>query len=88
MIQEMLYCFYVLEKEGNKMKNLRKLVGISILFVLVAMMVALIQFQEEEELSELSEQVEYFFDDGWALVSLEGVKGVERDRKAKKESRS
>lgn len=63
----------------NGMKNLRKLVGISILFVLVAMVVALVQFREEEELSDFSEQIEYYFGDGWGMVALEGAKGTDAE---------
>ena len=55
------------------MKNFRKLAGISILLVFAAMIAALVQFEEEEEAAEAPAQVEFFFNDGWVMVSTEGI---------------
>lgn len=54
------------------MKNLRKAAGVSILFILIFMVIALFQFQKkEEEMSLLPDQFEYYFSENWTMVTLE-----------------
>ncbi|MCI8483581.1 MAG: response regulator [Lachnospiraceae bacterium] len=54
------------------MNNLRKLAGISIFFILIFMVIALLQFQQqEEEQSMLPDQIEYNFNEDWEMASLE-----------------
>ena len=48
-----------------KMKNLRKLAGISIFLILIFMVIALFQSQKEREISVIPEQIEYYFDMDW-----------------------
>ncbi len=56
------------------MKNLRKAAGISILFILIFMVIALFQFQKtEEKMSLLPEQFEYYFSENWTLITLDST---------------
>ncbi len=56
------------------MKNLRKLAGVLILFVLVFMVLALFQFQQkEEEMSILPEKIEHYLSEVWTMISLKGT---------------
>ncbi len=57
-----------------KMKNLRKLAGISIFLILIFMVIALFQSQKEREISVIPEQIEYYFDMDWRMVSLDTTK--------------
>ncbi|MCM1175401.1 MAG: response regulator [Blautia sp.] len=54
-----------------KMKNLQKLAGITILLILFFMVIALLRFQEEEKYSLIPEQIEYYYNEDWFMVSLE-----------------
>lgn len=61
----------------NRMKNLRKLAGISILFILIFMVIALFRFQQrEEEMSLLPDQFEYNFNEDWEMASLADEEAV------------
>ncbi len=56
------------------MKNLRKIAGISVLFILIFMVIALFQYQEQGDgTSILPNQFEYAFDEDWTMVLLEGA---------------
>ncbi len=52
------------------MKKLRKLIGFSIILTLIFMVIALFQFEMEEDMSPLPDQFEYYLDTGWAMVSF------------------
>ncbi|MCI8298885.1 MAG: response regulator [Lachnospiraceae bacterium] len=53
------------------MKNLRKLAGILILFILIFMIIALFQYQQKgEEMSLLPDQIEYYMSEGWTKITL------------------
>ncbi|KAI4451096.1 Sensor histidine kinase RcsC [Eubacterium plexicaudatum ASF492] len=54
----------------GKINILRKLAGISIILTLIFMIIALFQFQSEEESTVLPDQIEYFFNDGWTMATL------------------
>lgn len=59
------------------MKNLRKLAGICIFFILVFMVIALFQFErkgENESISLLPDQIEYHFNEDWIMVSVDHAK--------------
>ena len=49
------------------MKNLRRLAGISILFTLVFMVIALFKYQNEEDMSMLPDQMEYYYNNDWKM---------------------
>ena len=53
-----------------KMKNLHKLAGITALLILFFMIMALVQFQDEDEFSFLPEQISYYYNDDWSMVPL------------------
>ncbi|MCI9059858.1 MAG: response regulator [Lachnospiraceae bacterium] len=55
------------------MKCLRKIAGISVLFTLVFMVIALFRFQSEEEFSFLPQMVEHLYDEGWTAAVLDGA---------------
>lgn len=55
------------------MKSLHKLAGITVLLILVFMVISLVQFQEEETRVLLPEQLVYYYDEDWLMVSLNGV---------------
>lgn len=64
------------------MKNLRRLAGICIFFILIFMVIALIQFEKEDENQSLiPDQMEYFFDLDWKLASVDSTKISEADLK-------
>jgi len=54
-------------------KNLRKLAGVSILLILVFMVIALLRYQNEEEMSMLPNQIELYFNEGWGMACLTGA---------------
>lgn len=58
------------------MKHLRKLAGISVLLILVFMVIALIQFQAEGDTSLLPDQFEYYYNENWTVVSLDGTQAA------------
>lgn len=53
-----------------KMKNLHKLAGITALLILFFMVMALVQFQDDDEFSFLPEQISYYYNDDWSMVPL------------------
>ncbi|MCI8282156.1 MAG: response regulator [Lachnospiraceae bacterium] len=63
------------------MKSLRKIAGAAIFFVLIFMVVAILQFQAEEESSLLPERIEYYFNEGWkvTLLSQEKMSKIQGD---------
>ena len=61
------------------MKNLRKLAGVSILLTLVFMIIALFQFQKEEEISLLPNEFELFFNENWIMAILNGIEVSEEE---------
>ena len=57
------------------MKKLRKLVGVSVLCVIIFMVVALFQYQNGDDLPALlPDQMEYEYNQGWLAVPLDGAK--------------
>ena len=57
------------------MKKLRKLVGVSVLCVIIFMVVALFQYQNGDDLPALlPDQMEYEYNQGWPAVPLDGAK--------------
>lgn len=62
-----------------KTKNLQKLAGITVLLIFVFMIMALVQFQDEEESSLLPEQLEYYYNDDWYMVLLEDMGTAETE---------
>lgn len=48
------------------MKNLRRLAGISILFTLVFMVIALFNYQNGEHITILPDQMEYYYYEGYS----------------------
>lgn len=63
------------------MKNLRKLAGLCIFFVLVFMVIALFQFERKEEnLSLFPDQLEYHFNENWIMASLDQAKISETEQ--------
>ena len=71
---------YVIRME-TKMKNLRKLAGISIFLTLIFMIIALLQFQKEEDIHPfLSEKIEHYFNKNWKMVSIDGTKISEAEQ--------
>ncbi len=57
------------------MKKLRKLVGVSVLCVIIFMVVALFQYQNGDDLPALlPDQMEYEYNQGWLAVPLNGAK--------------
>lgn len=61
------------------MKNLRKLAGIAILFILIFMVIALFRHQAQEEFSMLPDQIEYSFDEGWKITLLNDADAPDTD---------
>ena len=54
------------------MNSLRKFAGISVLFIIVFMVVALFQFQSGDDMPKLlPDQFEYDFNEGWTVAVLE-----------------
>ena len=53
------------------MKNLRKVAGITIFFILIFMVIALFQYQSKEEMSLLQDRIEYYFNEDWTVVSVD-----------------
>lgn len=71
---------YIIRME-NKMKYLRKLAKILILLIFVFMGIALFQFEREEEIHPLlSNQMEFYFNEKWRMVSIDGTKISEAER--------
>lgn len=56
------------------MKKLRISAGISIFLILVFMVAALFHPRKEETVSFLPDQFEYYYNEDWKLVSLNGIK--------------
>ena len=56
------------------MTSLRKLGGVSILLIFIFMIIALFQFQKEEDIPLLPEQSEYYFNEDWSMISLDSTK--------------
>ena len=55
------------------MKKLRKLAGISIVFVLAFMVIALFQYQNVEDMSLLPDQLEYYLNAEWTMITLDNT---------------
>ena len=62
-----------------KMKNLRKIAGISIFFILFFMVIALLRFQSHDDLQLLPDQLEIFYNENWvkAILDVKEVSQVE-----------
>lgn len=60
-----------LTRMESNMKKLHRLAGISILFTLVFMVIALFRYQDGEDMSILPEQVEYYFNENWKMFFLD-----------------
>ncbi len=58
------------------MKSLRKLAGIAILLILIFMVIALFQYQAEEESILLPGQFEYYFNIDWKIAKLNGTADI------------
>ena len=54
-----------------KMKNLRKIAGISIFFILFFMVIALLRFQSHDDLALLPDQLEIFYNEEWVKAILD-----------------
>lgn len=52
------------------MKNLRKLTGVMIFLTFVFMVVALFRYQEDEDMTPLLNQYEFYFDEDWTMASV------------------
>ncbi len=61
------------------MKNLRKIAGISIFFILFFMVIALLRFQSHDDLQLLPDQLEIFYNENWvkAILDVKEVSQVE-----------
>ncbi len=53
------------------MKNLKRLAGITVCFVMIFMTAALFQYQAEEEWEVLPDQMEIFYSSGWTVAVLD-----------------
>ena len=53
------------------MKNLRKIAGISIFFILFFMVIALLRFQSHDDLALLPDQLEIFYNEEWVKAILD-----------------
>lgn len=53
------------------MKNLRKLSGVMIFLILGFMVIALIQYQSEEDMSLLPDQFEIYLNENWTMALLD-----------------
>lgn len=63
------------------MKNMRRLAGVSIFLILTFMVIALLQYQNREEVTLLPNQFELNLDEEWTVVSLDaGGRTEEPDR--------
>ena len=63
----------------EKKKYIRKLSAISVLFIIVFMVIALLQSPKEEEHSILPEQFELHYNDGWMMAKLDGMEVIKTD---------
>ena len=61
-------------KKEEKMKNLRKMAVTTILLILVFMVIALFQFQKDDEMTLLPDQFEIFWNEGWSVFFLDSAK--------------
>lgn len=55
------------------MKKLRKLAAISILLILIFMVIALFQYQKEEDITLFPDQYEIFYDEAWNTITLKST---------------
>lgn len=54
------------------MKSLRKITGISVLFILIFMIIALFQYQQEEDgLGILPQKYDYIYNEDWTMASIQ-----------------
>ena len=53
------------------MKHLRKLAGLTVFLIGVFMVIALIRYQTDATVSMLPERLEYDFNEGWSIGSLD-----------------
>ncbi len=60
--------------KGIHMKNLRKIAGISVLFTLVFMVIAVFRFQNEGDFFIWPEKIEYQYNEGWLTAVLDAAK--------------
>ena len=60
-----------------ELKSLHKLAGITVLLILVFMVISLVQFQEGEVRELLPEQITFYYDEDWLMVSLNGADTAE-----------
>ena len=54
------------------MGHLRKIAGVSVLFIIVFMVIALMRFRPDERLYPMQDQIEYFFDYDWTVAVADG----------------
>ncbi len=54
------------------MKKLQIVTGITAAFIFLFMVIALFQYKGEKETSVLPDQIEYYLDENWRKVSLDG----------------
>lgn len=63
----------------EKKKYIRKLSAISVLFIIIFMVIALLQSPEEEERLILPEQFDLQYNEGWTMAMLDGSKVLDTD---------
>ena len=54
------------------MGYLRKIAGVSVLFIIVFMVIALMRFRPDEKLYPMQDHIEYFFDYDWTVAVADG----------------
>lgn len=59
------------------MKHLRKLAGLTVFLIGVFMVIALIRYQTDATVSMLPERLEYDFNEGWSIGSLDTASASE-----------
>lgn len=55
------------------MKSLRKTAGITVILILVFMVIALFQYQTKEDAIMFPDQIEFYMNEEWSMVSLDGM---------------
>lgn len=58
----------------DNMKNLRKLTGITVFFILIFMLIALFQPVKKLDMGMFQDQFEFYFNDGWAMARIDAGK--------------
>lgn len=68
-------------QDKKRMTRVRKLVGFFISLILIFIVIALVRFQLRKDMSLPPDQMEFFFNEGWLMASIDSKEAADTEQK-------